>query len=497
MTKLLAATTLLAGLLAACGANDDAPPDPEPIAAIEVTSPVTTLAPGQTLQLTATAFDADGDVLPGRAITWASRDRAVATVSTDGLVTALAAGDVVITATGEGALGEASLEVREHRAEVASIELDPTELTLVEGATTQLVAIVRDADGEELEGRTITWESTADQVATVSATGEVTAVAIGGATVIARCEGHEAYVALAVEAAPPPVAWIELDVDPAVELSPGGTLAVGVIAYADDGEVLEGRTVTWSSDEPSVASVSATGLVEAHDDGAAVITAEVEGKTAALTVTVVSVASIALDPIEAVIVVDETLALVAEPRDAAGYALDRVVTWASDHPEYAAVDEHGVVTGVAEGDAVITATSEGVTASVRVSVSRWQARSLVTIDGAALPATLVEFTRTVNGIERTFRFRASQGVLRTRPIDHRYELWVIGLTSDGAGAVPFGYRSDGTYVEDAAGTGYDFHPANGAATFAGATLPDGGLSVVWQPDPRSAPATLAFTPPAS
>src|SRR5439155_18708328 len=66
---------------------------------------------GQTVQLTATPRDANGNVLSGRTITWSSDNATVATVSTSGLVTAKVAGSAMITATSEGQSGSASITV--------------------------------------------------------------------------------------------------------------------------------------------------------------------------------------------------------------------------------------------------------------------------------------------------------------------------------------------------------------------------------------------------
>src|SRR4029077_18409729 len=65
----------------------------------------------QTLQLSATLTDANGNVLTGRTVTWSSSNTSAATVSTSGLVTALAQGSATITATSEGQSGISSITV--------------------------------------------------------------------------------------------------------------------------------------------------------------------------------------------------------------------------------------------------------------------------------------------------------------------------------------------------------------------------------------------------
>jgi alpha-tubulin suppressor-like RCC1 family protein len=85
---------------------------PDPVAHIEIDPPTGSIAPGTTLQLTATLRSAGGDVLTGRAVTWTSSAAAVASVSNNGLVTGLVpGGPVTITAASETVSGEAQIMV--------------------------------------------------------------------------------------------------------------------------------------------------------------------------------------------------------------------------------------------------------------------------------------------------------------------------------------------------------------------------------------------------
>lgn len=110
--------TWLFGLVAssACGgggAESSGPPPPPPptvVASVDVQPATGTTDPGQTLQLTAPPRDADGRAL-SRTVTWTTSSATVATVSTSGLVSAVAAGSVTITATSEGRSGTATITV--------------------------------------------------------------------------------------------------------------------------------------------------------------------------------------------------------------------------------------------------------------------------------------------------------------------------------------------------------------------------------------------------
>ena len=499
MTRTAAATMMLAGLLAAC--TDEAhppPPPPTPVATIEVTAPAGSMTPGATVQLTATARDEDGVALPGRYLLWTSDAEAVATVSPTGLVTAHGAGEVTIYASHEEVSGGIFLTVADDQAVAASIEVSPSELALTEGGEALVSATVKDAAGRPLEGRAVTWTSDDEAVVTVSAEGRVLARGPGLAVVTARCAGVQADLTVLVDAAQAPVAWIELDVGTELAMSAGRTRDLRVIAYDADGEVVTARPVTWSTSARTIATVNDAGRLTAHADGGAIITATVEGKTAELAVTVATVTSLAISRTDAVIVVDETLQLTAQPRDPEGRPLEREVTWTSDHPEYVAVDETGLITGVAEGGAYVTATSDGVSERVLVFVSRWYDHALIAVDGRALPTTMVTWTEATEGMRWTHSFGARAGTLRIRGIDGAYQLTVSGFytTSGVATAIPFpyAYTSDGTATST--GTGYRFEPVGVEAPFEGTFVGNDGLRVVWQPDPRSPPVTLdlRFTP---
>lgn len=82
-----------------------------PVASVQVTPTNDSVPVGQTLLMTATLRDADGEVLSGRTITWHSHDDPVASVNPAGLVTGLEPGETVVAATSEGQSGEAGIKV--------------------------------------------------------------------------------------------------------------------------------------------------------------------------------------------------------------------------------------------------------------------------------------------------------------------------------------------------------------------------------------------------
>src|SRR5712692_1041801 len=145
---------------------------PVPVASVAVSPASAIVTVGQTVLLTATPQDSSGAPLSGRSVTWASGNAVVATVSATGLVTGVAGGVATITATSESRSGTASVTVA--TVPVASVSVSPGSASVMVGHTVQLTATLRDASGNVLTGRTVTWASSTPAIATVSASGLVT-----------------------------------------------------------------------------------------------------------------------------------------------------------------------------------------------------------------------------------------------------------------------------------------------------------------------------------
>ena len=184
---------------------------PPAVAAVDVAPAQVTLAPGARSQLTASARDRRGNPLAGRAATWTSSDEDVAAVSSSGRVMAAGPGRATITARVEGASGTATVIVAAPTSPlpvpITAIALSAPP-TLTVGGSAQLQATARDAQGNALSGRAITWTSSNPAVVRVGTNGELTAVAPGTATITATAEGRAGTATVTIEAprgAPPPV----------------------------------------------------------------------------------------------------------------------------------------------------------------------------------------------------------------------------------------------------------------------------------------------------
>src|SRR5438552_4120664 len=166
------------------------------VASVTVSPATASLAVGRTLQLAATPTDSAGNPLSGRVVTWATSATSVATVSAAGLVTGVAAGTATITATSEGKSGIATITVS--NVPVASLTVSPATAGILVSKTVQLTATPKDAAGNPLSGRVVTWATSATSVATVSATGLVTGVTVGTATITATSEGKSGTATVTV-----------------------------------------------------------------------------------------------------------------------------------------------------------------------------------------------------------------------------------------------------------------------------------------------------------
>jgi uncharacterized protein YjdB len=339
---------------------------PTPVAAVRLSVSSRAMQVGQTFQIGAETVDASGNVLPNRPVTWLSSDGSIATVNANGVVTALAPGAAIITASSEGRSAVATITVSQ--VPVVSVVVAPATNELVVGQTTQLTAQLKDEAGSTLTGRVISWTTNRPSVATVTSEGLVTAVGAGSATITAASEGRSATATITV--APRPVSAVIVSPE-AVTIFATQTVQLSALVTDDRGMVLTGKQVTFSSNNNQIATVSSQGLVTGVSAGTAVITATSEGATGRSTITIAPdpVATVEISPSTASVVVGQTTQLTAIARNVRGQALTgRTVIWTSSSPTIASVSTTGVVSGLLPGIAVIIASVDGKQGSATVTV---------------------------------------------------------------------------------------------------------------------------------
>ena len=255
-------TVLLVGALCfnACGDNEPVTKD---VTSVTLNKTTLILYEGYSETLTATLLPADAD---NKTLTWTSSDNSIATVN-NGNVTAVKEGTATITATSHNhKTATCAVTVRANTGAVTSVNLNKTATTLVVGAKETLTASVLPPDATN---KNISWSSNNNPVATVSTTGEVTAIAVGTATIIVTTEdgAKTATCAITVVAATVPVTGVSLN-KTTLELLVGNVEQLTATVAPTNAT---NKTVTWTTSNAAVATVSA-GYVTAVAAGSATIT---------------------------------------------------------------------------------------------------------------------------------------------------------------------------------------------------------------------------------
>ncbi len=179
---------------------------------------------------------------------------------------------------------------------VATVTVTPASASVQLGGTVQFSAILRAANGTILGGRAITWSSSSSAIASVSSTGLATANAAGTATITATSEGKSGTAVLTVTSVvPPPSGSVVLvTIQPASATTFVGldTLRYSAAAVDAQGHI-QPCALTWSSSNPSVATIGATtGKLVARAPGNVIVSAACGTIVGTATVSVSSLATL-------------------------------------------------------------------------------------------------------------------------------------------------------------------------------------------------------------
>lgn len=325
-------------------------------------------------QFTATAKNAQGVIISGRPARWASSNTTVATVSNEGVVTAVTVGVATIQAEIDGQVASTTVQVT--LVPILSCALAPQTQKITVSAQAQPVITLRDSAGRTtpLTGRSINYASSNEIVATVSSTGLVTARRAGTAVITATTGDNFSVTCTAnVEAVDARVFRISIQ-------QRSGSLRLGVprtftASLLDSlNQVITGRVVTFTTSTPNFVNVSAQGValgLQLTNGPAARIIARIDtiADTLALAVTNVPVAVVRLTPTAPSVFQGSTQKFTATVEDSTGATVtDRVVEWSTSDPSRASIDQTGLVTANGTGQVTITAASEGIARSVTLTI---------------------------------------------------------------------------------------------------------------------------------
>jgi len=215
-------------------------------------------------------------------VTWNSNNTGVATVSANGTVTAVTAGTGIITVkTADGnKTADCIVTVVNSAIAVNSVSLNKSSTSLNVGSYEYLNATINPSNATN---QNLTWESSNASAATVSAGGLVTAVAAGMTTITVKTQDGDKTASCMVTVNTIPVSGVSLK--PSTSLDVGGTETLYATITPSNAT---NKNVTWVSSNPSVATVSAGGLVTAVAAGTVTITVTTvdSNKTASCDVTV-------------------------------------------------------------------------------------------------------------------------------------------------------------------------------------------------------------------
>ena len=415
---------------------------PETAANVIITPSTLTLRRTNTRQLTATARNNQNTIITGRTFRWGSSNSSIVSVDQNGLLTALTPGTVVISAEADQTSGSASVTVTE--IPIGSCSLAPATSKLTVSQSVQPAITLRDTANNVISslGRQIAWTSNNEIAATVTGSGLVTARKAGTARITASpVENTQASCNATVDV-------VDSRIVSAVITTRSGSLRIGIprqfqVSLTDSvgGAIPPGRTVTWTSVTPTIASVSTNGLVTAIALGAARIAVNAEGAvdTVNFNVTKIPVATVRLSPLSSSIVQGGTVQINATIEDSSGTAVtDRVVEWTSSDPTRASVSLTGFVTTQAPGTVTITATSETRSGTAQVTVQPIPVDTIVASNyTVALNAASKSFSiqlRDVNGnqiFSRTVAVTSSQPDVATGSANNNATLVTVNASKAG------------------------------------------------------------------
>lgn len=392
MTKGLASslaqgTTTIAATFAGATAQTMLTVTPAVLSSVEVTPSSPQVPRGTTQQFVATAVFSDSSTQDVTAnATWSSSASAIAAISnadgSRGLAAANAEGMTTISAAFSSVTGSTTMTVTP--ASVTAINVTPSNPSLPLGFNQAFTATGSLSDGGTRDvTNSVTWISTAPNIATISnaadSRGLASSVSVGSTTIIARLGQIQGTTALTVSSAT--LNAIGVTPNP-VSVADGFSrpfTATGSFSDASNRDIT--NQVTWSSSDPSVASISnsagSRGVALALDPGSSTITAvrsSVMG-SAALTVTPAVISMVEVSPANPTVSAGRDIQLVATGTFSDGDTADitEQATWSSTATNVATVSNasgsRGLTSGVAVGSAMIRAALGGQTGTANLMVT--------------------------------------------------------------------------------------------------------------------------------
>ena len=355
---------------------------------------------GKTLTLKATITPSN---LPDKSVTWKSSDTKVATVTSAGKVKGVKTGTASITCTSKATGAKATCKVT-----VGNVKLDQTEIVVEKNKTKALTATVNPST---LKDKSVTWKSSYTEIATVSSKGWVKGVKAG--TALITCTSNATGLSATCKVT---VGYVKLDqTEMILEKTKTKTLTAKVYP-----STLRDKSVTWTSSNTAVATVSSNGKVKGVKAGTATITCT-SNATGLSTTCEVTVGYVKLDQTEAFLEKTKTMTLKATVYPSK--LEDRTVTWTSSNTAVATVSSKGKVKGVKAGTATITCTSNATGLSTTCEVTVGYVKldqtevtvkkgKTVTLKATVYPSKLEDKSVIWRSLDRTIAMVSNEGVVK-------------------------------------------------------------------------------------
>ena len=457
------------------------------VGTIQVSPSSDSITVGQTLQLSATGIVSHGNHPPSDQditdlVAWTTSNVGVASVSSTGMVTAVAAGSTVITASLAGATaGTTAITVTTTGGggtggSLVSLAIIPgTQSVSAPGQTTQFIAIGTTSSGAtEDVTSTSAWASSSTNIATVTSGGLATAVSAGSVTITAIATNSNGTVVTGTAAFT--VSGGNSEPLTALSITPGSQsvsasgqtgqfIALGTAGSSGlEEDVTNSPSITWSSSIPTIATISSSGLVTGVSAGTSSITAlwsNPDNSVVSATATVTVTSTPPPEPLLSLTIIPNTIT-VGNLEDTGNFLaigtfstspfvrdLTNSVAWLSSAPNVFPVDTNstpanpeapgGLVTAYGNGSATIIAeATDPTTGSIQTATAQFNC-PLVLPDpnsdppnpgscytGSQVPGLLVTLTIYNEGLNQTNWLVTAPSATGTQDVVHCGPGWALG-----------------------------------------------------------------------
>ena len=347
---------------------------PATLVSMAVTPQNASFADGTTTAFSVIGTFSDGTTqdLTDQAI-WASSTPQVLTIDGEGVAEGGSQGVAQVSASLDGIIASTN-QVQVTPAVLVSLSISPSTASFAQGTTQKFSATGHFSDGSTQDLSTsVQWSASNASAVSIDGSGLATAQSPGTAQISATYLGQTATTGI-VQATPAILVSVAVSPDTAT-IAAGTTKqfrAVGT--YSDGSTQTLSSGVTWTSTNPSVASVVASGLVTGNSTGQAQISFTYQGQTAttsAFQVTAATLQSISLSPLNASISRGSSQAFQATGHfsDGSSQDLTSSATWTSSQPAVASISASGVALGASPGTTSITAQSGTVSVNTDLTVN--------------------------------------------------------------------------------------------------------------------------------